>query len=337
MANHDINVSHFTTVGQREYQEDVGIFFRRGPIHTLLICDGHGGDKCSKFISNSIAHQIKGNGPTKMSAAQLKTMVKNIIIKWDQQCFHELKIQQMPTTEQERQEIFKNERKTNNYIQKGLSSGTTLELAHLDVEQGVGTVIHIGDSRAVWKAEEDKRVRFTTDQKPDVRNAAPIPYSVTQATDDDVARMNGVLAMGRAIGDNGPMLLGSVPRKLLTREIKWDTNKPFKMVLASDGVWDVITNTQAIQFSHAKEVVQKALEKGTTDNTTCILLSITPKPKSKPKPKPKSKPTSKPKSKSKPKPKPKPKPKSKPTKSKKKKPSPPSNPKPLKPTRNTKR
>lgn len=275
-----VKVSSYSDIGRRDYQEDVGVHFRRGCIYTMMICDGHGGSECSKFVAGYLSGCLKRYGSDMISTVDLKKLINETIDVWDGKCFSSLNTEGMPSSKDDRRRLFASV-DIGKYVSDGLDSGTTLELAIIDVMNGVGKVVHIGDSRSVWKGDSAayKRYRHTTDQKPcELKTLKPvIPFDVTPGVDGDVARVNGVLAMGRAIGDNSENLLGSVLRDFIIREFRFDVNHSFKMVLASDGVWDTMSNSEALTFSSARDIVRTSLTKPESgDNTTCILFDYTP-------------------------------------------------------------
>jgi len=92
--------------------------------------------------------------------------------------------------------------------------------------------------------------------------------------------VNGTLAVSRALGDHSLKNCGVVatPYQLhvpLTKEHKF-------VIVGCDGVWDVMTDTEAVEAitgmknanEMAKKIVQMSLERGTTDNVSVIVIRL---------------------------------------------------------------
>ncbi|KAL1524090.1 hypothetical protein AB1Y20_019000 [Prymnesium parvum] len=113
-------------------------------------------------------------------------------------------------------------------------------------------VANLGDSRAVL-CRAERAVRLTEDHKPNVpAEAARItaaggtvttPYARGTA---NVPRLNGVLSVSRALGDAPfkPALLSAEPDITVTRLSPHDRF----VILASDGVWDVMSDDAAVSI-----------------------------------------------------------------------------------------
>lgn len=93
-------------------------------------------------------------------------------------------------------------------------------------------------------------------------------------------RLNGVLAVTRAIGDHDlkGKGLSAVPhfnKKMLTLKDKF-------CVVASDGIWDEISGDKVVSVAKecdsakdlAKKLVEIAIEKGSTDNISVIVIKL---------------------------------------------------------------
>ena len=101
------------------------------------------------------------------------------------------------------------------------------------------------------------------------------------------------LAVSRAIGDlSFRPYISSVPS---TKMIKRKHDKQLFIIIASDGIWDVLTHSEAceIVFKHlkegnhtssidhhlvvneaAEEIVNESLHKGTQDNVSCVVVNL---------------------------------------------------------------
>jgi protein phosphatase 1L len=138
-------------------------------------------------------------------------------------------------------------------------------------------VANVGDSRAVI-CRDGTAVPLSSDHKPnrtDERQRIEDAGGVVMWV--GTWRVGGVLAVSRAFGD-----------RLLKRyvvaepEIQEDTIKEGVdfLVLASDGLWDVVTNDEAVSMvgpvpdpeNAAKMLTDEAYRRGSADNITCVIV-----------------------------------------------------------------
>lgn len=97
-------------------------------------------------------------------------------------------------------------------------------------------------------------------------------------------RIEGILALSRGLGDfdlknKGLIADPHVTKKLIDHNINY-------CVLASDGVWDVLKPNDVSKILQetnniddmAKVIVEKAVEKGSEDNISCIVIELNKKP-----------------------------------------------------------
>jgi len=90
-------------------------------------------------------------------------------------------------------------------------------------------------------------------------------------------RVNGILSVTRALGDHA-MKQWVVCDPYYT-ELELHKTDKF-IIMACDGVWDVLSDQEAVDLvktdtdaqAMADKIVKTALEKGSTDNVTCIVL-----------------------------------------------------------------
>jgi serine/threonine protein phosphatase PrpC len=94
-------------------------------------------------------------------------------------------------------------------------------------------------------------------------------------------RVNGTLALARAIGDGH---LGEAV-SCVPYIKKLDRKDGMMLILACDGVWDVMTDQEAADFviqianplEAAKAIKDEALNRGSTDNVSVMVVNLTPK------------------------------------------------------------
>ena len=139
-------------------------------------------------------------------------------------------------------------------------------------------VANAGDARVVL-SENGKFQRLTVDHKPSLpEERAEI---VKRGGLVVQGRVNGVLAVSRAFGDGSfKPFISAVPYIKHIRR----TNNSY-LILACDGVWDVMDDSTAAQFvetyknpaSSSRQIVNEALRRGTTDNVSVAVVSLSPK------------------------------------------------------------
>ncbi|VVB13981.1 unnamed protein product [Arabis nemorensis] len=138
-------------------------------------------------------------------------------------------------------------------------------------------VANVGDSRAVI-SRGGNAIAVSRDHKPDqsdererIENAGGfVMWAGTW-------RVGGVLAVSRAFGDR--LLKQYVVADPEIREEKIDDSLEF-LILASDGLWDVFSNEEAVAMvkevedpeDSAKKLVAEAIKRGSADNITCVVV-----------------------------------------------------------------
>uniref|UniRef100_A0A0D9WTN9 protein-serine/threonine phosphatase n=1 Tax=Leersia perrieri TaxID=77586 RepID=A0A0D9WTN9_9ORYZ len=138
-------------------------------------------------------------------------------------------------------------------------------------------VANVGDSRAVICRGGDA-IAVSRDHKPDQSDER-------QRIEDaggfvmwaGTWRVGGVLAVSRAFGDK--LLKQYVVADPEIKEEVVDSSLEF-LILASDGLWDVVTNEEAVAMvkpildseQAAKRLLQEASQRGSADNITCLVV-----------------------------------------------------------------
>ena len=169
-----------------------------------------------------------------------------------------------------------------------LSCGSTSVTCLLRVINGVRVcnVANVGDSRAIL-CRGGKAIRLTKDHKPtDPEETARVVAS--GGFIGRFGRVNGILAISRALGDH--MLKAVVSASPYTYDIEVVNEDDF-IILACDGVWDVMSDQDAVDFvlekvseakhetpfsvdSIANSLVNLALQKNTMDNVTVMIVFL---------------------------------------------------------------
>jgi serine/threonine protein phosphatase PrpC len=95
-------------------------------------------------------------------------------------------------------------------------------------------------------------------------------------------RVGGSLAVTRAFGDHALKRDGVICKPFIKKHVLRSTDK--FMVIACDGVWDTLEDQDAINFCKddfstkeiAQAIVKSALDKGSKDNISCIVMKLNP-------------------------------------------------------------
>lgn len=156
--------------------------------------------------------------------------------------------------------------------------GSTAVAAYVD---GMDVwVANAGDSRAILVLGNGEALALSEDHKPNrpderdriIRLGGHVIFF-------GVWRVQGVLAVSRAIGDR--MLKPLVPPTPEVTRHRIERGDA-RLVLATDGLWDVMDNAQAAAIVHrcatpqqaASKLVAEALGRGTTDNVTALVVDL---------------------------------------------------------------
>lgn len=212
----------------------------------FAVYDGHGGKKAVEFVANNLHNYylefLENDDPI--------TALKKAYKKTDDRIGEE-KIQ---------------------------FSGTTTVSALIRIEDGVKKLYvgNCGDARAVL-CRDGVAQRLTYDHKAS-------DESETQRIIDAggfvvMNRVNGILAVTRALGDYAMKDYVSGDPYCETHELsETDTH----LIIACDGVWDVVSDQDAIDFilqfdscqEAAKKLLRKSLKNGSTDNISVMVIKL---------------------------------------------------------------
>ena len=161
--------------------------------------------------------------------------------------------------------------------------GSTACVAVVRQEMGqrVVYVANVGDTRAVM-SKNGLSERMSYDHK-----------GLDQAEVDRVrqgggiildGRVGGSLAITRAFGDHSLKKDGVIAKPFIKKHVLRSSDK--YLVIASDGVWDVLEDQDAINYCKdefnskeiAQAIVKAALDKGSKDNTSCMIVKFNTSP-----------------------------------------------------------
>lgn len=138
-------------------------------------------------------------------------------------------------------------------------------------------VANVGDSRAVL-CRRGQAIPMTVDHKPNSKEERQrIEKAGGVVVWAGTWRVGGVLAVSRAFGDR-PLKQYVIPTPDIRDE--WLSHDDEFLILASDGLWDVVSNQDAVQLvkdiqnaeAAAKRLTEEAYHRGSNDNISCVVI-----------------------------------------------------------------
>lgn len=161
----------------------------------------------------------------------------------------------------------------------GLGGSTAVTAILIDGKKLV--VANVGDSRAVL-CQKGRAVQLSVDHEPSTsveRGSIENRGGFVSNVPGDVPRVDGQLAVSRVFGDKHLKLhLRSDPD---VKQLDVDSGTEF-LILASDGLWKVMENQEAVNFVKktkdpevaAKKLTAEALNRYSKDDISCIVVSF---------------------------------------------------------------
>merc|ERR1719482_1848466 len=261
-----------------EAMEELGVYFG--------VFDGHGGtqvaDQCAKQLHKNIMANFRQKQVQPASRDEkIRAALKEAFLQTDKEI--------LAVAERKKYELV----------------GSTVVAALLHGNPKLGTalrlvVANLGDSRAVLcragqavaasddhkptRIDEKKRVERAGGLVLQVRGAWRVAASTNPNSMSKAARREYQgLAMTRSFGDlyfKTPVLLSSAEPEIQIIPL---TDKDLFMVLATDGILDVLTNQEVVDLAikhwedpdeAAKNIVRTAYKKGSEDNLTALVIQF---------------------------------------------------------------
>lgn len=226
------------------------------------VFDGHSGWKCAQYMSQHLPTMLVQH--EKFLSKQPDKALSDVCLKLD--------------------------RKVSELLRKDSdSSGCTGVIILYDGTRNVMTIANVGDSMCVLsrggravKAHKVHRLGVN-----DVAERERIEAAGGQVINN---RVDGILAVSRAFGDVSFKSDSKDPhdsKVIATPDIAGEVITPMTefAILASDGIWDVMTPQLAVNFvrkmlsknsdiqAAARELTHEALARGSVDNVTIIIIS----------------------------------------------------------------
>lgn len=255
------HLSYKTDIGLRKHMED-RLDIRVVPDGILItICDGHGGSKCADFVIRNYPEEVVKNlNNSSRITTVLKDALRTIVKLWDLES-----VGSYPKNIKQRNKLFETiDEKKHEII--GNASGTTVLSCYINVVKRKCYILNLGDSRASWQT--DNTVCSTVDHKPNIDDAQLVRFPIWIESDDGVNRLNGDLAVGRAVGDNTSSLTGCILREPFVYTISYEKSE-LKLIMASDGLWD---ESQAHELFDNKKSCHDFTGEVTEDNLAVVYI-----------------------------------------------------------------
>lgn len=219
------------------------------PVCLFGIFDGHGGSRAAEFLKGHLFQNL-------MKHPLFSTNPKLAISE---------------TYQQTDMEFLDSEKDT--FRDDGSTASTAVLVGnHL-------YVANVGDSRTII-SKSGKAIPLSEDHKPnrtDERRRIESAGGVVMWA--GTWRVGGVLAMSRAFGNRMLKQFVVAEPEIQDQEIDEEIEL---LVLASDGLWDVVPNEDAIALAQAEEepeaaarkLTETAFTRGSADNITCIVVKF---------------------------------------------------------------
>jgi serine/threonine protein phosphatase PrpC len=258
-------IGSFATAGARgeDRMEDrctiIRSLFGLEYISLAAVYDGHRGAACSDYLASSLERHLENCWSDSTSAGDL---LKKALLHADV-AFR----------------IKEEERNKGNSNNKPNYPGSTAVVALL-----VGrhlTIAHVGDSRAVLCSKNNQALAVTVDQTADREDER---LRIQNLGGEVSVRMGGWrvgeagLAVTRSIGDGDLKNIGvTAEAEIFEKDLEEDDSF---LILASDGVWDLVGNQDAVSLVLdtvkqpalcAQRVVTEALARGSKDNVSAVV------------------------------------------------------------------
>ena len=250
-------VSYWSDMGKRNYQEDTHQERRgKGVKDSCLygVFDGHGGYRASQFCKEFLLNYVVDDESFVHDPA---LALKRSFFRVDAEFSAMAKL-------------------------RYLSDGTTSLVACIHNRRLY--VANAGDCRAVLISRQWTATAMSVDHKPDREDEKKrITKLGGKVLHWGRWRVQGVLAVSRAIGDVNLQPYVTCEPEITERELLDDED--CYLVLASDGIWDVLSNhevsivvEQAVNSKPfvdvAKELCAQAIMLGSTDNVTALIIDL---------------------------------------------------------------
>jgi len=278
--------------GKRKHMEDTfkaeGDLFNDGETSFYAVFDGHAGSKAAAFAANRLHIDIKNelsplrckSGFQKSDSSDISSAISTGFQNVDSQFLKNAREHGWPDGTTAVAALVLGRKATDR--EDNSTKPSSKSSAHL-------YVANTGDSRCIL-IRNGQAVPLSEDHKPNrVDERARIEASGGRVVHFGTWRVEGVLAVGRAIGDQYLKKWVIPDPEIRHHEL---TNEDVALVLATDGVWDVLSNQEVADICTAKLnrsggtmkqkldilarcITKKAYDSGSVDNITTLVVDLT--------------------------------------------------------------
>jgi len=222
-----------------------------------IVCDGHSGEDVAKIAIERFPKLFNSYLKENEDEERNQVFVENALI----QCF----------------------RKLDEELKDFEEIGSTINVIFMQFEDDNRVIYsaNLGDSRSILVKKNDA-IRLSYDHKAIDKNE--IERVKKEGGKILKKRLSGILNITRSLGDyafkfdcNGLSVLPYINRVIVEKDDQY-------VVMGSDGVWDVINEDIAFKLIHdtqkkenidlSKLFVEKAVELGSKDNISCIVIKL---------------------------------------------------------------
>ena len=248
-------------IGGRPYMEDRMAYDTSLPheFSYFGVYDGHGGSEVSNYLQAHMGNVIKKHILRSFNSSSNYNDVSNILFESIREIVHNIP------------------------ISISMDTGSTA-VVMLKRKKNVW-LANIGDSRAIMNNGHNC-IDLTKDHKPDdpteYKRILSLGGKVTKAFSGDVYRVNGSLAVSRAIGD-----FSLAPHVTWKPDITVHSIEDMNhyVFIATDGIWDVISNKEVIKIINqnamtntwkdiGNSLITLARQRNSSDNISCMLIVL---------------------------------------------------------------
>jgi protein phosphatase 1L len=248
-------------IGNRPYMEDTYSYDMKMPygFEYYGVFDGHGGNEVSLYLQEHMKDVIKKYIIETLNSNKETIDVSKIIYDSFKTIVNEIPYKTSITT-----------------------GSTAIVMLRYKNKMWIGNV---GDSRGVMNNGLDV-IELSKDHKPneesEYKRITSLGGYVSKAHEGDVYRVNGVLAVSRAIGDFALSPYVTWKPEITSYNIGEHNHYVF---LATDGVWDVLSSKQVIDIINkniinetwkniGNDIISIARHNGSGDNIACMFVIL---------------------------------------------------------------
>ena len=244
-----MQIKYYTTSGGRTKNEDRYSIMYVDGITLCGVYDGHAGKEVSIFLKNHFGKTLLKDPVKAFNSTTIRQKCKNFGLR------------------------------LNTYLTKyNINSGSTAIVAMIKDSDAI--IVNIGDCRGIV-CRNGLAIPLTKDHKPGFIEEKK-----------RILQMGGVLKFDKHI-DAHRIQGMSVSRSFGDLDVKYISDKPdinryslkktdTFILLASDGLWDTLTNQEVVEFllehesnsNKLKQLASYAISKGSTDNITIIMIDL---------------------------------------------------------------